>query len=86
MTPMVLAPTPAAAKPKLIKSKPLGWQVRRVVPILYDEYPPAGIPPARVTPNESYARVVKVLAERKEPAVSRDSVRRAILAIKRGDA
>jgi hypothetical protein len=71
------------AKP-VTKSKLLGWQVRRVVPILYDKYRATGIPLDKL--EATYAKVNAVFKERKELPVGRDSVRRAIAAIKRDDA
>jgi hypothetical protein len=64
-------------KPK--SEKEPGPQVRRVIPILIEKYPPAGIPP--VTLQAAFAEVNKVLKKRGEPPVSRDSVRRAILVL-----
>jgi hypothetical protein len=64
--------------------KPLGWQVRKIIPILRELYSPTGIPPAGVKPKEYRARIAKVLG--KEGPDLRDSIARAVEAIKRGDA
>jgi hypothetical protein len=60
------------------RKQPLGWQMRRVVPLLTELYVSKGISPDSLQLETVFSEVNEVLAKRKERPVSRDSVRRGI--------